>query len=87
MESGQLATRSEGTLPGALRREHRTKAGAWGVIRVLKGRLRFLTLGPSSEVILKPDRAELIFPEQALLVEPLGRVRMQVEFYDHLPEL
>lgn len=29
----------ENTLPAALRREHRTKPGVWGVIRVLDGRL------------------------------------------------
>lgn len=30
----------ENTLPGGLRKEHRTKAGVWGIIRVLEGRLR-----------------------------------------------
>jgi len=29
---------NEATLPAGLRREHRTKAGASGVIRVLEGR-------------------------------------------------
>ena len=29
----------ETTLPDGLRREHRTKAGVWGIIRVLEGRL------------------------------------------------
>lgn len=75
------------SLPAGLRREHRTKAGAWGVIRVLEGRLRYQVLDPISEVILEPDRPGLIFPEQPHLVAPLGPVRMQVEFYDHLPEL
>lgn len=77
----------EVSLPAGLRREHRTKAGAWGVIRVLEGRLRYHVLDPGSEVILEPGRPGLILPEQPHLVEPLGRVRMQVEFYDHLPEL
>ena len=77
----------EVTLPAGLRREHRTKAGAWGVIRVLEGRLRYQVLDPSSEVILEPGRPGLILPEQPHLVEPLGAVRMQVEFYDHLPDL
>lgn len=31
----------ENTLPAGLRREHRTKPGVWGVIRVLDGRLRY----------------------------------------------
>ena len=77
----------EVTLPAGLRREHRTKAGTWAVIRVLDGRLRYQVLEPNSEVILEPGRPGLILPEQPHLVEPLGPVRMQVEFYDHLPDL
>jgi tellurite resistance-related uncharacterized protein len=77
----------ETTLPAGLQREHRTKAGAWGVIRVLEGRLRYRVLDPKSEVILEPGRPGLILPEQPHLVEPLGPIRMQVEFYDHLPNL
>ncbi len=78
---------NEVTLPAGLRREHRTKAGSWGVIRVLEGRLRYQVLDPISEVILEPGRPGLILPEQPHLVEPLGSIRMQVEFYDHLPDL
>lgn len=66
----------EVTLPAGLRREHRTKAGAWGVIRVLEGRLRYQVLDPNSEVILEPNRSGLILPEQPHLVQPLGPVRM-----------
>lgn len=78
---------NEVTLPAGLRREHRTKAGSWGVIRVLEGRLRYQVLDPISEVILEPGRPGLILPEQPHLVEPLGSIQMQVEFYDHLPDL
>ena len=77
----------EVNLPASLRREHRTKTGTWGVIRVLEGRLRYQLLDPNSEVILDPGRPALIVPEQPHRVEPLDRVRMQVEFYDHLPDL
>jgi tellurite resistance-related uncharacterized protein len=77
----------EVTLPAGLRREHRTKADVWGVIRVLEGRLRYQVLDPSSEVILEPGSPGLIFPEQPHRVEPLGAVRMHVEFYDHMPNL
>jgi tellurite resistance-related uncharacterized protein len=34
----------ENTLPAALRAEHRTKPGVWGVIRVLEGELRYRVL-------------------------------------------
>ena len=77
----------EVSLPAGLRREHRTKAGAWGVIRVLEGRLRYQILDPASEAILEPGSPGLILPEQPHFVEPLGHIRMQVEFYNHLPEL
>ena len=50
------------TLPAALRTRHNTKAGVWGVIRVLEGELKLTYLIPPSEVLLtpappRPDRA------------------------------
>jgi tellurite resistance-related uncharacterized protein len=78
---------NETTLPAGLRREHRTKFGAWGVIQVLDGRLRYQVLDPSFGVILEPGQSALILPDQPHFVEPLGPVRMQVQFYDHLPDL
>jgi len=75
----------ETTLPDALRREHRTKAGVWGVIRVLEGRLR-LERGDGGEAqVLTPEQPGLVLPEQAHRVEPMGRMRMQVDFYDREP--
>ena len=58
-----------------------------GIIRVLEERLRYRVLDSSPEVILEPGRPGLILPEQSHLVEPLGPIRMQIEFYDDLPEL
>ncbi len=75
----------ENTLPAGLRKEHRTKAGVWGVIRVLEGRLRYRLLDPASETVLDPEHPGLVLPEQPHLVEPLGSMRMQVEFYDRSP--
>jgi tellurite resistance-related uncharacterized protein len=77
----------ETTLPAGLRREHRTRLGVWGVIRVLDGRLRYQVLDPASEVILEPGRPGLVLPDEPHLVEPLGPMRMQVEFYYQLPDL
>lgn len=80
----------ETTLPAALRREHRTKEGVWGVIRVLEGELRLvLDDGPGAGgdgTILTPNRPGLIRPQQTHHVEPLGPMRMQVDFYDRAPE-
>jgi tellurite resistance-related uncharacterized protein len=83
----QTAIFDETSLPAGLRREHRTKPGVWGVIRVLDGRLRYAVLDPYSEAILEPGRPGLIRPDEAHFVEPLGSMRMQVEFYDRMPGL
>jgi tellurite resistance-related uncharacterized protein len=69
------------TLPKGLRREHRTKAGVWALIHVLEGRLRYRTLDPPSETVLTPEKPGIIQPEQPHEVEPLGSMRMFVEFY------
>lgn len=76
----------EDTLPTALRREHRTKAGAWGVVRVLTGEL-WLKFPDGREELLSADRPGLIRPQETHWVEPVEKVRMQVEFYDREPEL
>jgi tellurite resistance-related uncharacterized protein len=73
------------SLPAALRKEHRTKAGVWGVIRVIEGKLKLTLLDRPSETILTPGRPGLILPEQPHRVEPIGRTRMQVDFYDTPP--
>ena len=75
----------ENTLPAGLRREHRTKAGVWGIIRVLEGRVRYRVLNPISEMILDLDHPAFVLPDQPHLVEPLGAMQMRVEFYDRNP--
>ena len=76
------------TLPAALRNEHRTRKGVWGVIRVIEGRLRLERSGrPDGSEILTPDRPAVLQPEEAHRVEPLGPMRMRVDFYDRPPLL
>ena len=75
----------ESSLPAALRSRHNTKAGVWGVIRVIEGRLKLRYLDPVSELVLDPDRPGLVLPQQAHEVKPLGPMRMQVDFYDQPP--
>jgi len=77
----------ETTLPAGLRREHRTKRGVWGVIRVLEGRVRYRLLDGNSDTILDAEHPGLVLPDQPHFVEPLGPMRMQIEFYDKMPEL
>lgn len=75
----------ETSLPEALRGEHRTKAGTWGVIRILEGALRYTIIDPPSVQILTPNNPGLVAPQQTHFVTPLGRVRCQVEFYRAQP--
>lgn len=75
------------TLPGALRREHRTKLGVWGVVRVLEGKLRLVYVEPPGDVVVEPGRPGLLLPDQPHFVEPIGDMRMQVDFYDQPPAL
>ena len=75
----------ETTLPVALRSRHSTKAGVWGVVRVIEGRLRLTYLDPLSEAVLDPATPGLLLPAQPHFVEPLGPMKMQVDFYDQPP--
>ena len=77
----------EASLPAALRRDHRTKVGVWGVIRVLEGEVVFTVLDPPDEQRLTPERPGLILPDQPHFVTPAGPMRMHVEFYDHRPDV
>ena len=72
---------TETTLPGALRRRHMTKAGVWGLITVVEGRLRFRRLEPLVETTLDPANPAVVAPEEPHEVEPIGQVRFFVEFY------
>lgn len=76
----------ETTLPAALRKEHTTKAGVWGVIRVLEGRLKLTYLAPPSEVVLEAGQHAIVQPQQPHFVEALGPMKMQVDFHDQPPD-
>jgi tellurite resistance-related uncharacterized protein len=75
------------SLPVGLRRDHSTKEGVWGVIRVLEGRLRYVISETRAETVLEPGRPGIVRPAQLHFVEPLGAMRMQVEFYEQEPAL
>jgi len=77
----RTATFTEGTIPTALRSEHRTKAGVWGAITVVQGRLRLRRLDPPDETIIDAPAAAIVAPEEPHEVEPLGPLRFFVEFY------
>ena len=75
----------EETLPAGLRRVHSTKAGTWGLIRVLEGRLRLAFPDTGEAFQLSPQAPGLVAPEEPHLVEPLEPFRMQVEFHRKRP--
>lgn len=73
------------TLPAALRARHDTKAGVWGLIRVIEGALQLTYLDPHSEVVLTPESPGFVMPRQPHFVTPLGAMKMQVDFYNEPP--
>jgi tellurite resistance-related uncharacterized protein len=76
---------NETSIPSALRKAHSTKAGAWGLIHVIEGRLAYRVEDPrrpASEQVLTPATGPgVIEPTILHEVEPLGRVRFYVEFH------
>lgn len=78
---------TETSLPAALQSRHTTKDGCWGVIRVLEGQVRYICLEPPSETVLTPATPQVILPQQPHYVEPMGGMKMQIDFYDTPPAL
>jgi tellurite methyltransferase len=72
----------QSSIPDALRKDHSTKPGVWGVIHVLSGRLRYVVEAPlASERILEPGVRGIVVPEVLHRVAPEGEVRFFVEFH------
>ena len=76
---------TEETLPAAVRNRHNTKAGTWGLLRVLEGAARLVFEDPPREVAVAPGNPGLIPPQEWHHVELSGPVRLQVEFYREHP--
>lgn len=75
----------EHSLPDALRNEHATKDGTWGLLRVLEGEVRLVFLDPPSERLVTVDDPAPIPPQSPHFVKLAGPVKMQVEFYREHP--
>ncbi len=73
------------TLPHAIRNAHSTKAGVWGLLRVLEGEVRLVFDEPARQMTVTPDNPAEIPPEAGHHVEVSGPMRMQVEFYREPP--
>lgn len=74
-------------LPDALRTDHRTKPGAWGLLKVMEGAVRLVFTDPPAEHMVTPGNPAIIPPQATHHVVPIGHMRMQVEFYRQRPDL
>jgi len=54
---------------------------------VLEGEVRYVIEETGAATILTSERAGLAQPEQFYHVEPLGPMKMRVDFYDHAPDV
>src|SRR3546814_16762511 len=77
----------ETSLPAALRGEHRTKEGVWGLIRVLEGKLQLNIIDPPSEEIHTTDNSGVVKPDQPHFVPPLVSLRRKIAFSEEPPAL
>lgn len=75
------------TLPAALRREHRTKAGTWGAIHLLSGEVRLHFTDPPSTRHLTRDHPGVVKPEQPHWVELTGPMQLRIDFHDGPPAI
>lgn len=75
---------SEETVPSALRNDHATKTGTWGLIEVESGRLLYCVTDvrrqPSEMVLTPDDPPGVVEPTILHHVTPLGPVRFHVSF-------
>lgn len=76
---------NQDSLPQAIRDAHNTKAGVWGLLRVLEGEVRLVFHDPARVVTVTPGGPCEIPPQAWHHVEVTGPMRMQVEFYRESP--
>ncbi len=77
----------EATIPIGFKRAHSTKAGVWGVIRMVEGRARLSFFDGTADQIVTRAEPALLKPEQLHMLEPMGAVQFRVEFYGREPRL
>jgi tellurite resistance-related uncharacterized protein len=73
------------SLPVAIRTEHRTKPGTWGLLRVLEGAVTLVFIDPHRELAVTAEQPAPIPPEATHFVRVDGPMRLQVEFYREPP--
>lgn len=77
-------TFTEATVPAGLLKDHSTKEGTWGLLRIEAGALRLRVTDrrrpPSERMLTARSAAAVIEPTILHHVEPVGPVRFHVEF-------
>lgn len=80
----RTATFTEDTVPAALLNDHATKEGAWGLIRVEEGGLRYHITDPRRPALVRELTPEnepgVVEPTILHRVEAVGPVRFYVQF-------
>jgi len=71
---------TEATMPAALKAEHSTKAGVWGLVTVLEGQLRLTFLDTGERHLVDAQTPGVVAPERPHRAEPVGPVRFTIEF-------
>ena len=70
------------TVPVGLLKAHSTKAGTWGKINIISGKLLYvIETEPIESIELSPSKYGVVEPEIPHHVKPLGDVEFFVEFY------
>ncbi|TNF02994.1 MAG: DUF1971 domain-containing protein [Deltaproteobacteria bacterium] len=78
----KTATFNQETVPAGLLKAHTTKAGTWGKINIISGRLLYvIETEPQESIELFPSKYGVVEPEVPHHVKPLGEVEFFVEFY------
>jgi tellurite resistance-related uncharacterized protein len=72
---------AEETVPTALLKEHLTKAGAWGVLHVEAGRLRYHVPSEEREIGIPRGETVVIRPEKPHHVSAVGSMSFYFEFW------
>jgi tellurite methyltransferase len=72
---------TEQTVPDGLTRDHSTKAGIWGVVTVVRGKLRYIVPSADIDIVLDASTKGIISPQEMHHVEPIGKVAFFVEFW------
>jgi hemoglobin len=75
------------SLPEVLRRAHSTKAGVWGLLKVLKGSVLYVIEESGERQLVQAPGTVVILPQQLHSVDPQGDMEMQVDFYHEAPEI